>query len=102
MPGAGCLFSDHMPVFCELDMGKVLFTKSNVSYRNLSAINLDALRADLSNSDLCKNTDLSDIHKLAKCYNETLESVINRHAPLRTKTIVARPHAPGLIMKLNP
>ena len=94
MPRAGCLFSDHMPVFCELDMGKVHFTKSNVSYRNLSAINLDALRADLSNSDLCKNTDLSDIHELAKSYNETLESVINRHAPLRTKTIVARPHVP--------
>ena len=94
VPRAGCLFSDHMPVFCELDMGKVHFTKSNVSYRNLSAINLDALRADLSNSDLCKNTDLSDIHELAKSYNETLESVINRHAPLRTKTIVARPHVP--------
>ena len=72
VPRAGCLFSDHMPVFCELDMGKVNFTKSNVSYRNLSAINLDALRADLSNSDLCKNTDLSDIHELAKSYNETL------------------------------
>ena len=83
-----------MPVFCEHDMGKVLFTKSNVSYRNLSAINLDAPRADFFNSDLCKNTDLSDIHELAKCYNETLESVINRHAPLRTKTIVARPHVP--------
>ena len=94
VPRAGCLFSDHMPVFCELDMGKVHFTKSNVSYRNLSAINLDALRADLSNSDLCKNTDLSDIHELAKSYNETLESVINRHAPLRTKTIVARPYVP--------
>ena len=57
-------------------------------------INLDALRADLSNSDLCKNTDLSDIHELVKCYNETLESVINRDVPLRTKTIVARPHVP--------
>ena len=94
VPRAGCLFSDHMPVFCELDMGKVHFTKSNVSYRNLSAINLDALPADLSNSDLCKNTDLSDMHELVKSYNETLESVINRHAPLRTKTIVARPHVP--------
>ena len=81
-----------MPVFYELDMGKVPFTKSNVSYRNLSAINLDALRADLSNSDLCKNTDLFDVNELAKCYNETLESVINWHAPLRTKTIVDQPH----------
>ena len=94
MPRAGCLFSGHMPVFCELDMGKVHFTKSNVSYRNLSAINLNVLQADLSNSGLCKNTDLSDIHELVKSYNKTLESVINKHAPLRTKTIVARPHVP--------
>ena len=35
-----------------------------------------------------------DVNELAKCYNETLELVINRHAPLRTKTIVARPHVP--------
>jgi hypothetical protein len=54
-----------MPVFCELDMGKVPFTKSKVSYRNLSAMNLDALRADLFNSDVCKNTDMFDVNELA-------------------------------------
>ena len=58
--------------------------------------------ADLSNSDLCKNTDLSDIHELAKSYNETLESVINRHAPLRRKQSLLDPMYLGLIMKLNP
>ena len=47
-----------------------------------------------SNPDLCKNTDLFDVNELAKCCNETLEFVINRHAPLTTKTIVARPHVP--------
>ena len=31
VPRVGCLFSDHLPVFCELDIGKVPFTKSNVS-----------------------------------------------------------------------
>ena len=98
LPGAVCLFSDHMPVFCELDMSKVLFTKSKVSYRNLSAMNLDALRADLSNSDLCKNTDMLDVNELAICYNETLESAINRRAPLRTKTLLG-PMYLGLILK---
>ena len=57
-------------------------------------MNLDALRADLSNYDLCKNTDTFDVNELAICYNETLESAINRHAPLRTKTIVTRPYVP--------
>jgi hypothetical protein len=94
VPRTGCLFSDHMTVFCELDMGKVPFTKSKVSYRNLSAMNLDALRADLFNSDVCKNTDMFDVNELAICYNETPESAINRHAPLKTKTIVTRPYVP--------
>ena len=40
VPRVGCLFSNHIRVFCELDIGKVPLTKSNVSYRNLSAINL--------------------------------------------------------------
>ncbi len=57
-------------------------------------MNLDALRADLSNSDLCKNTDMFDVNELAICYNETLESAINRRAPLRTKTTVTRPYVP--------
>ena len=35
-----------------------------------------------------------DVNELAICYNETLESAINRHAPLRTKTIVTRPYVP--------
>ncbi|CAB4043980.1 Hypothetical predicted protein [Paramuricea clavata] len=63
-------------------MGKVPFTKSKVSYRNVSAMNLDALRADLFNSDLCKNTDMFDVNELVICYNEPPESTINRHAPL--------------------
>ncbi|CAB4034428.1 Hypothetical predicted protein [Paramuricea clavata] len=80
-----------MPVFCELDTGKVPFTKSKVSYRNLSAMNLGA---DLSNSDLYKNTDMFDKNELAICYNEILESAINKHAPLRTKTNFSRPYVP--------
>ena len=66
MPRVGCLFSDHMPVFPELDMGEVPFTKSTtLSCGNLSAMNLDALRADLSNCDLCRNTDMFDVNDRA-------------------------------------
>ena len=92
MPTVGCFFSDHMPVFCELDMGKVPSTQSKVSYLNLSAINLDALQADFSDSSLCKNTDLFDVNELAICYNETFESAISRHAPMKTKRILALDH----------
>ena len=58
-------------------MGDVPFTKSKVLHRNLLVMDLDTLQADLSNSDLCKNTDLFDVNELTVCYNKALESTIN-------------------------
>ena len=43
-PSADCLFSDHMPVFCQLKLHQGPQIYSKVSYRNIAAINLDALR----------------------------------------------------------
>ena len=57
---------------------------------------------DLSNSDLCKNTDMFDLNELAKCYNKTFESVINKHTPLRTKIVVNRPYAPWFNIEVKP
>ena len=93
-PRAECLFSDHMPVFCQLQLKRAPLTKSKVSYRNVAAINMDALRKDLSNSSLCKNIESLDLNDLVACYNKTLESVLNHHAPLKTKIVTTRPVVP--------
>ena len=80
-----------MPVFCQLQLKRAPLTKSKVSYRNVAAINMDALRKDLSNSSLCKNIESLDLNDLVDCYNKTLESVLNHHAPLKTKIVTTRP-----------
>lgn len=100
-PRVDRMFSDHMPVFCELDMDKVSLIKSKISYRNIAAVNLDALRSDISNSDLCKNTDMFGLNELVNCYKTTLESAINSHAPLKTKTIISRPSVPWFNMEIR-
>ncbi|CAB3988107.1 Hypothetical predicted protein [Paramuricea clavata] len=63
-PRADCLFSDHIAVFCQLQLDRVPRINSKVSYRNLAAINLDALRKDLSNSILCENMESFDLNEL--------------------------------------
>ena len=49
--------------------------------------------ADLSASRLCKDPP-SDLDKLVDCYNTTLVDLLDRHAPLKTKTVTVRPQVP--------
>ena len=93
-PRAGCLFSDHMPVFSQLQLDGIPPINSKVSYRNVAAINLDALRKDLSNSILCENMESFDLNELVNCYNKTLNSILDQYAPLKTKTFTKRPIVP--------
>ena len=93
-PRADCLFSDHMPVFCHLQLDRVPRINSKVSYRNVAAINLDTLRKDLSNSILCENMESFDLNELVNCYNKTLNSILDQYAPLKTKTVTKRPIVP--------
>ena len=64
-----------------------------MTFRRIKDIDLRALSDEISSSDLCTNTPdtLSD---LVTCYNSTLASSLDRHAPLITKTIPARPLVP--------
>ena len=85
--------SDHWSVICRLNLDKPRITKKTVTFRRIKDIDLRALSDEISSSDLCINTPdtLSD---LVTCYNSTLASSLDRHAPLITKTIPARPFVP--------
>ena len=85
--------SDHWSVICRLNLDKPRITKKTVTFRRIKDIDLRALSDEISSSDLCTNTPdtLSD---LVTCYNSTLASSLDRHAPLITKTIPARPLVP--------
>ena len=68
--------------------------KSQVSYRKIKSVDLDTLKDELSNSHLCQNSHCLMLNDLINCYNETLSSALDRHAPLITKTVVKRPTVP--------
>ena len=93
-PRTDYIFSDHMPVHCNLLVNKPRFKKTHISYRKVKSINVDALCNDLSNSDLCKNMLSMELNDLVDCYNHTLSSSLDRHAPVNHKTVVKRPTVP--------
>ena len=55
---------------------------------------MDSLNDDLAKSDLCKNPP-DDLEELVISYNKTLKAVLDKHAPVKTRTIVVRPRVPS-------
>lgn len=87
--------SDHWSVLCNLNISKPKLEKKVVYYRNLKNINLSAFKADIRSSKLITDppTDLDD---LVECYNTCLSTILERHAPLRKKTMTIRPKVPWM------
>ena len=63
------------------------------NYRNLKVVNTDQLRKDLRDSELCTNPP-SSLDVMIGCYNTTLTDILNRHAPLKTRTVTVRRRLP--------
>ena len=85
--------SDHWSVIRRLNLDKPRITKKTVTFRRFKGVNFDVLSDEISLSDLCTNTP-DTMNDLVSCYNSTLASALDRHAPLITKTIPARPLVP--------
>ena len=66
-----------------------------ISYCNLKSVDLDAFRRDILNSDLiiCPADNAVD---LANQYNSVLSSVLDKHAPLKSKRVSCRPDNPWI------
>ena len=54
-PWTDYLFSDHLPVHCNIQVEKPLLKSKRISFRKLKSIDISSLRDDLSKSDLCSN-----------------------------------------------
>ena len=92
-PRVDCYFSDHAPVLCHLHSIKPSFSTRTLSYRKIKLVSVDSLNDDLANSEVCKNP-LDNLEELLLSYNKTLLAVLDKHAPVKTRTIVMRPQVP--------
>ena len=94
-PWTDYLFSDHLPVHCNIQVEKPLLKSKRISFRKLKSIDISSLRDDLSKSDLCSNAiDSLELNDLVTHYDAALSSALDRHAPLINKTVTKRPIVP--------
>ena len=84
--------SDHKAIVCSLHVGKPPAVRKLVSVRNYKLINVDNLCKDLLEShDLQSLPD--DVESAALQYDSTLRTIIDKHAPVKSKAITIRSEA---------
>ena len=69
-----------------------------ISFRDLKKIDLDQFKADLQLSPLglkdLQNKVKNGLDKLVLLYRDTLSALLDKHAPLKTRSFVVRPELP--------
>ena len=95
--------SDHYAVMFNLQHKKIKYKQETISYRPFKSIDEDAFVRDVSNLFMtpgsnCLNganqIDPNNVDDFVCSYNDRLSSLIDHHAPIKTKTITIRPNAP--------
>ncbi len=93
--------SDHFPIFTALSISPLPPPPlSEFSFRCLKSINISKFKRDILTSPLVTrhHTHLS---QLVDSYNNTLSSLLDKHAPLKTKTIRAKSPNPWFTPALS-
>lgn len=70
----------------------------SITYRKLKTIDLDMLRGELAKSRLCTE-EIDNLDELVSCYNSTLSSLMDKHAPLQSRNVINRPRIPCGLMR---
>eukprot|EP00745_Piridium_sociabile_P023788 TRINITY_DN3715_c0_g1_i1.p1 TRINITY_DN3715_c0_g1~~TRINITY_DN3715_c0_g1_i1.p1 ORF type:complete len:1177 (-),score=226.07 TRINITY_DN3715_c0_g1_i1:25-3555(-) len=88
------LISDHYPVTFSLNLKKPGLNKRIVTSRNLRAVDMAALKADVTALQFGSDDPVTD-------YNQGLQEVMDKHAPLTTRHVTDRPSAPWLTLEVK-
>lgn len=87
-------FPDHYPVFTQLSVAKPQLPKQEVTYRKLKCIDIASVSAAISASTLCTSeTSTLSLDEQVQLYNTELSVILDKLAPLKTRTITIRPEA---------
>ena len=87
------MISDHNTVCCPIQIVKPPLETTTINYRKLKSIHLEDFKQDLA-KEVSLVDLLQPLDDLVLKYDSTLNMLVNKHAPLRTRTIVKRPEQP--------
>ena len=87
------VISDHAIISFNIPCQKPTLQTKLTKIRRTKDIDVNAIGNDISQSELIQNPP-EDLNELAQSYEDTLSDIFNKHAPVKEKEIVLRPHAP--------
>ena len=87
------LLSDHSAVSANLHVPKSKCVKRTIEYRSLKDINVDDLRNDLQDL-VTKSNEIYSANELVTLYDTGLKPIIDKHAPLKSKTVYEKHQVP--------
>ena len=86
-------FSDHATVICKLRVMKPAPRIKHAEYRKLKSIDITKFREAIRNSQLHQDPP-DDLSMLLDCYNATLKSLLDEHAPVCSRHVITRSRPP--------
>ena len=87
---------DHLTVIAELKSDLHRHTaKKHITYRRINQVDINKFKTDISKSQLITNPKLS-ADSLYQQFHDTLSSILNTHAPLKTKSVSPKPPNPWI------
>jgi hypothetical protein len=96
----GKLTRDHFAVGFTTTLVKPAPMQKTVSFRKLRAIDVEAFKHDIAKSSMLQTTQ-GDVDELVTAFTKGLSSLIDKHAPRRTRTITERPDCPWYTDELH-
>ena len=94
------VISDHFAVHCNLSVLKTKQPTKSISFRKLHKIDKNQFHNDITNSSLLQSP-ASDLTELCNQYDSVLSTILDSHAPIRSKLITIRPKAPWYTNDIN-
>ena len=83
-------FPDHYAVSCNLQLFKPPPQSKKVEYRKIKDLDINAFCADLAGSTLTTTGTDAPLDSLVSDYNSKLTTLLDKHAPVRSKVIRMR------------
>ncbi|XP_067030517.1 uncharacterized protein [Acropora muricata] len=93
------VISVHLALHCNLQADKPQNIKKRINYRKFRSINTDDFQHDIVNLALYSSPK-TVLAELSDQYHSVLSSILDKHAPLETKTVIQRPVAPWYSEKI--
>ena len=81
--------SDHSVVQANIMTTKPRFLKKNVTFRKWKHMDMDKYRHDLANAHFELDNPVTDA---VLCYNKILQDLSDKHAPIKSRCSIIRPH----------